>query len=265
MHLRPPRFRSLSAVLGLFIGSTIALSLPWLWPDAPANAVEIGILFTLLGWVAVEQFAAEIDRAVVARRHWLLAVVGVLPFVALLVTRALTGSTSSGEIVLHASLFGMVAFVAFAACSSRYATIRLQTESIRGNVVGVKSRLYDLPLTMASSAIGMFVLHLLLPGTFSLDFLSGSVVGSLIGAVIGAALVGNHTVELVALDDGLVIASDGRGGGSFVPWRRIRGVRLDGDTLRVARGLPWPMVYEADLSSAVHPDTVVHEFRSRVH
>jgi len=264
MQLRPPRFRPFSIALGFFLGSAVAVSLPWLWPDAPANEIEIGLLVILLGWAAAEQFRAELDRALASRLRWSLAVVGVLPFVGALVAYARTDYDPTTGLLIRLSVFAVFALVATAFASARYAEILYQTRSVRANVVGTKSRLYELPLALVSSAIGVAVVKLILGEFVTVQFLSVTLVGTLIGTTIGTLLVGKQEIELVALDDGLLVRPDGQVGGSLVPWRRIRDVRTDGDTLRVTRGLPWPMVYTADLSSAIHPDTAPQAFRSKV-
>ncbi len=264
VQLRSPRFRYISISVGLFIGAAVALSLPWLWPDAPANAVEVGVLVTLLGWTAAEQFSAEIDRAVAARLYWLFAIAGVLPLAGALGARIFAGSTVSHDVLARAVLFALVSVVPVSCGSGRYALLRLQSEPVRGNAFATKSRLYTLPLSMVYSSIALLLLQFVLHGTVSLHSLIGPAIGGVIGASIGSLLTDERTVELVALDDGLIITTEGGFGASFVPWRRIRDVRRDGDTLRVARGLPWPMVYEADLSRDNRSDETVYAFQSRI-
>ncbi len=264
MQLRPPRFRPFSIALGLFLGSAVAVALPWLWPDAPANEIEIGLLVTLLGWVAAEQFRAELDRAVSSRLRWSLAVVGVLPLVGALLVDSVTEYDPTTGLLIRLSVFAAAALVATAFASNRYAEILYQTRSVRANVIGTKSRLYELPHALVASVIGVVVLRLILGEFITVQLVTTTLVGTLIGTTIGSLLTGDQEVELVALDDGLLVRPDGQVGGSLVPWRRIRDVRLDGDTLRVTRGLPWPMVYTADLSSAIHPDTAPEAFRSKV-
>jgi hypothetical protein len=264
MQLRPPRFRPFSISLGLFLGSAVAVALPWLWLDVPANEIEIGLLVTLLGWAAAEQFRDELDCAVSSRLRWSLAVVGVLPFVGALVPYARTDYDPTTGLLLRLSVLAAVALVATAFASARYAEILYQTRSVRATVVVTKSRLYELPYALVASATGAAVVKLILGEFTTVQFFSVTLVGALIGTTIGTLLVGKQEIELVALDDGLLIKPDSQVGGSLVPWRRIRDVRLDGDTLRVTRGLPWPMVYTADVSSAVHPDTAPEAFRSEV-
>ncbi|WP_423743610.1 hypothetical protein V5735_11270 (plasmid) [Haladaptatus sp. SPP-AMP-3] len=264
MQLRPPRFRPFSVALGLFVGTAVAAALPWLWSDAPANEIEIGLLVTLLGWTAAEQFRDELDRAVCSRLHRSLAVAGVLPFAGVFLAEVFTDYDPTAGIILRLSVFAVVALVATSLGSSRHAEILYQTRSVRANVIGTKSRLYELPLTLVSSAIGIAVVKLILGEFVTVEFLSVTLVGTLIGTTIGSLLTGNQEVGLVALDDGLLVRPNKESGGSLVPWRRIRDVRIDGDTLRVTRGLPWPMVYEADLSSAIHPEAAPEAFRSQL-
>ncbi|MFH5800203.1 hypothetical protein [Haladaptatus sp. CMAA 1911] len=264
MQLRPPRFRPFSIALGFFLGSAVAVSLPWLWPDAPANEIEIGLLVTLLGWTAAEQFRDELDRAVSSRLRWSFAIVGVSPLVGALLADTYSDYEPTTGLLIRLSVFAVVALVTTAFASGRYAEILYQTRSVRADVAATKSRLYELPHALVASVIGVLVLRLILGKFVTVQLVSTALVGTLIGTTIGSLLTGKQEIELVALDDGLLIRPDSQVGGSLVPWRRIRDVRIDGDTLRVTRGLPWPMVYTADLSSAIHPDTAPEAFRSKV-
>lgn len=264
MRPRLPRFRSFSVALGIFVGTAAAAFRPWLWPAAPANAVEIGILVTILGWAVAEQVHEQLDHAVTARLHWSLAVVGALPLAGVLGAHFLTEYTASAGVLLRAAAFVFAGLVATSCGSGRYAEILRETRPVRGNVIAIKSKLYEVPLTLVSSAVGLTVVRFVLEGSISVDTLSFSLVGMVIGTLVAMLLVGEGRIELVALDDCLLVKPERHVGGSVVQWRRIRDVDIDGDTLRVTRGLPWPMVYEADLSTAVHPETVSDAFRSKV-
>ncbi len=262
--MRPPRLQAFCLSLGIVAGIAASLSLLWVGFAPLSHVLAIGFFIALVGWTVAEQVPDQLDRAVGARLHWLLVFVGALPFVGIFGAIVLSDYTPSSELVLYSSIFAFAAVIATSYGSARDAKIRLRTQTIHAAVSATKLRRYHIPLTLVSSVVGIALLRLALGrGAFDGGFV-GQIIGSLIGVAIGISLVDDRTVTLTVLDDCFLVSASEKASGSAVPWRRIRRVSIDGDTLRIALGLPWPMVYEVNLSKVSNPDSVLEAFRSRL-
>jgi hypothetical protein len=92
---RLPSLRPFSVGTGLFVGVCAGLlthqfAPPVETPDvglgpSPGLAPGVGFLVLLGVWVALEQVPEAVDRALLARGHYLLAAAGVVPAIAVLV------------------------------------------------------------------------------------------------------------------------------------------------------------------------------------
>ncbi|MFC6824900.1 hypothetical protein [Halopelagius fulvigenes] len=71
---------------------------------------------------------------------------------------------------------------------------------------------------------------------------TGSVLGSLI------AFANDRSFEVTVIESGLVVGRRGSKGNSLVPWRRVRAVDVDGDTVLVRRTFPRFTAYRFDRS-----------------
>ncbi|SIR55257.1 hypothetical protein SAMN05421858_2780 [Haladaptatus litoreus] len=264
MRPRPPRLQAFSIALGVVAGTAVFLLLLWLSLISLQYALGIGLLVAFLGWIVAEQVPDQLDWAVVSRLHWLLTLAGILPFVGIFGAMVLAEYTPSDELVLYSCIFAFVAIIGTACGSRRNAKIQHRTQTIHVAVSGTKLRRYYIPLTLVPSIIGVALVHLALSGRLSVGTFVGQIIGTFIGMTIGYSVSDDRTVTLTALDDCFLVGTVEKAGGTAVPWRRIRGISVEDDTLRVARGLPWPMVYEVDLSGVSNRDTVLEAFRPRL-
>ncbi|WP_049969248.1 hypothetical protein [Haladaptatus cibarius] len=264
MRPRPPRLQAFSIALGVVTGIAVFFSLLWLSSIPLRYVFGIGLLVAVFGWIVVEQIPDQLDWAVVSRLHWLLTLAGALPFVGIFGAMALAEYTPSNELVLYSSVFALVAIVGTACGTRRNAKIQHRTQAIHAAVSGTKLRRYYFPLTLVSSIIGVGLVHLAVGRSLSVGTFVGQIIGIFIGVIIGNSMVDDRTVTLTALDDCLLVGTDGTVAETAVPWRRVRRVSIDGDTLRIVRRLPWPMVYEVDLSQVSNRDTVLEAFRPRL-
>ncbi|GAA0223222.1 hypothetical protein [Haladaptatus pallidirubidus] len=221
----------------------------------------IGFLVALLGWIAAEQVPDRLDWTVVSRFHWLLTLAGILPFVGIFGATVLAEYTPSDEIVMYSVIFALVAIVGTACGSRRSAKIQHRTQTIHAAVSATKLRRYYIPLTLVPSVVGIGLVHLALSGGLSDGTFVGQIIGTFIGMTIGYSVFDDRTVTLTILDDSFLVGTDGIVADSAVPWRRVRDVSVEGNTLRVARSLPWPMVYEVNLSEVPNRDSVLEAFR----
>ncbi|WP_115862719.1 hypothetical protein [Halorussus litoreus] len=249
--------RPFSLSLGGLVGLAGFLTTPRPWPTEPALSLAVGTFVVVLAWAAVEQVPDALDRAVEARAHWLVGGFGVLPAVAVLAP-VLGGRTPDEATAIRALVFAAAAVITVVAGTAHYGALLLRREQIDARITAVESRWRMVVLRVAASIAPLYVLSLAVGDVFS----TGSAVGSLLGILIGTALTGTDEYELVALDDHLLFRQGDSRGAAAVPWRRLRSVTVDGDTLRVVRGLPYPTVYVADLSGVEDRQAVLEAFRS---
>lgn len=263
MRPRLPTLQPFSVAFGCFAGTCVVLAVPWLWSTSLARGVQYGLLVALLAWVALEQIPDAVNRAVLARLHWWLALVGSLPAVGLLGAGYFGEHAPGDALLFRALVVALVGLVSANLGAGRRAAVYHRTRTVHANVRAVKSRRYEIAASLVSGVVTWGVLRLAFGNAISTASLVGGTVGTVIGASIGIAIIDDRAVELVALDDGLVVRPENHSGGSLVPWRRLRRVTRDGDTLRVVRRFPWPMVYEADLSDVLSRDEIFETFRHR--
>lgn len=258
MRLRRPEPRPFALSLGGLVGLAGFLTTPRPWPTDPVLGLAVGACVGVLAWAAVEQVPDALDRAVEARAHWLLGSLGLLPAAVTLGPVLLDGRAPHQATAIRALVFAVAALVAASVGNAHRGTLLLRREQVDARVTAVESRRRMAVLRVVAAIVPLYVLSLAIGDTFS----AGSVVGSIVGILIGTAFTGTGEYELVALDDHLLFRQgDGRGA-TAVPWRRLRNVTVDGDTLRIARGLPYPTVYTVDLSEVEDRRGVLEAFRS---
>lgn len=270
MRPRLPSLRPFSVGTALFVGVCAGLLTHQLGP--PVEIPDVGLgpsvglapgvgVLTLLGvWLALEQVPNGVDRALLARGHYLLAVAGVLPTVVVLVVDASGVATISEAIRLQALAVTLVGLLATTAATGGRARLLREREAVELVVAAVEAQWRRLAVTAASFVVFYTGLAALYPEAFSL----ASFVGLAIGLGIGALVVGERRVDLTVLDRGLLVGASGHLGASLVPWSRVGRVAVDGDTLTVHRGLPWPLVYRVDLDAVEDRAAVVETLRARV-
>lgn len=260
---RLPSLRPFSVGTGLFVGVCTGLLAHQFGP--PVDLPDVGLgpavgFLVLLGvWVALEQVPSTVDRALLARAHYLLALVGVLPAVAVLVVD-LTGTVALSEGTrLQALAVALVGLLATSAATGQRARLLRERESVALVVEAVEAQGRRLALTAVCFVVFYTGFTVVYPDVFSV----ASFVGIAIGLGIGALLVGEQRVDLVVLDRGLLVGGSGHLGASLVSWERVHSVTVDGETLTVRRGLPWPLVYRVDLGDVDDPNAVVETLRAR--
>lgn len=258
MWFRRPEPRPFAVAFGVLVGLAGFLATPRPWPTDPVLSIAVGACVGVLAWAAVEQKPDAVDQVVEARAHWLLAGFGVLLAVGVFGPGVFGGPTPDEGTSIRLLVFALATIVVTEFGSRHRGALLRERGQVQASVTAVESRLQEIALSVGASA-GF-------AGVFSLatgDLLStGTVVGAVIGTTIGSVLTSRQEYELVALDDYLLLQQTSGRGATAVPWRRLRDVTVDGDTLRVARGLPWPVVYTVDLSEVDDRRAVLEAFRS---
>lgn len=257
MRPRTPSLDPFSASFGLFVGAWTVALVVWRWPATPIEAVPVGALVALVVWAGVEQVPALVDRALSYPVHLLVAGLAIVPIVVVLwavenaiVTDALAAPT------FGISITGLVATVA---AGSRRARVVCERERTHLTLAASEPRRRRAVLTFFVMVATYGALDLVAGDHLSL----WSVVGLAIGVSVGTLFIGQQSVELVALDTGLVVRPNRQFGAGLVPWSRVGSVTVDGDTLRIRQGLPWPVVYTVDLGDRTDRETVVTTLRAR--
>jgi hypothetical protein len=261
---RIPSLRPFSVGLGLFAGVCVGVVVNRLGPSVDLSGVGlgpgVGLLTLLAVWVALEQFPETVDRVLLARGHYALAVAAVLPPLAVLAVDATDAAALTEVTRIGALTVALTGLLATAAATGQHARLLRERESAALVVTAVEVQWPRLAATAATFVVFYAGFAVVYPEAFSL----ATFVGLAIGLGVGALLVGEKRVELSALDGGLLVGSSGHLGASFVPWGRVRSVTIDDDTLTVRRGLPWPLVYRVDLTGVDDRSAVVETLRARV-
>lgn len=258
VRLRRPEPRQFSVSLGVLVGLAGYLATPPPWPTDPVLGLGLGVCVALLAWTAVEQVPDALDRAAEARAYWLVAGLGLLPVAAVFVPALLGGPSPGDATRIRALVFALGAFVVATIGHSHRGMLLLKREEVLARVTAVTPRRREFALHVVGVSTATFVFASATGDAVA----EWSVVGSVVGAVIGNAVTDTTEYHLVALDDHLLVRRGEGWGATAIPWRRLRGVSVDGDTLRVARGLPYLTVYEADLSAVEDGRAVLRAFRS---
>ena len=264
MRPRLPSLRPFSVGTGLFVGVCAGLLAHQFGP--PIDIPDVGLgpavgFIVLLGvWVALEQVPNAVDRALLARAHYLLAVAAVLPAVAVLVVDVTGTVALSDGTRLQALAVALVGLLATSAATGQRARLLRERESVALVVEAVEAQWRRLVLTAVCFVVFYAGFAVVYPDVFSV----ASFVGIAIGLGVGALLVGEQRVDLVVLDRGLLVGGSGHLGASLVPWGRVHSVTVDGETLTLRRALPWPLVYRVDLAEVEDRTAVVETLRARV-
>ncbi|WP_135828683.1 hypothetical protein [Halorussus halobius] len=258
MRFRHPELRSLPVALGALVGIAGVLATPAPWPTDPVTSLVTGTYVGILAWTVVEQVPDAVDRAVDAGVHRLAGGLGLLGVVGLLGAGLLGGSPPDEGAVIRLLVFATALILVTSMADNRRGTLVREREQVRATVTAVQLRRYRVALSVAATVVVGSALSLTTG-----EFLAvGTVAGGVVGSTVGVVLTGREEYELLALDDHLLVRQVGDTGGTAVRWERLRDVSVEGDRLRVARGLPWPTVYAVDLSAVEDRRAVLGAFRS---
>lgn len=260
MRPRIPSLDPFSASFGVFVGTWAGLLVTWLAPSRSFSALGAGVLVAVVTWAAIEQIPAFVDRALVRRLHLVVAGLAALPVVVgrWATTRAMVASSS--PVLLLAFVVALAGLAATVAGTSRRARVFRDREPVHLTLNAVESRRRRAALTFLTMVAVYTVLEFVAGDLLSL----WSVVGLAGGVTVGTLLVGRQRVELVALDSGLLVTPGRQVGTSFVPWSQVTRVTVDGDAVRVHRGLPWPLVYRVDLADRSDRESAVSTLRAHI-
>jgi hypothetical protein len=239
MRPRLPSFDWFSVVCAVFVGGVV-VAVP---TPTPVGGTGLPVLAGLTTWTLLEQIPGRIDRVLLARGHYLAGGLAVALLAVALLGRAgwLTVPNSLTTPLLALSLLAVI--VAGVGDKRRAAVIRRES-AIRLTVQAEKSRLY----AVSKFAVGALVAV----GAGSILFgdpVAPSLLGTGLGALIAMVFTWTPSVELTATDRALLVAERPDGGDEAIPWRRVRRVSTEGSTVRIWRGLPWPMRYRATFES----------------
>jgi hypothetical protein len=261
-----PSIRPFSVGTGLFVGVAAGIVAHRLAPGGSVPGGDVGLapavgFLTLLGvWLALEQVPDVVDRLLLGRGHYALGVLALCPALAVLLVDATDVAALSEGARLRAVAVTLVGLLATAAATSQRARLLREREAVELVVEAVETQWRRLAVTTATF-LGFYTgLAAVYPRTVSL----ATFVGVAFGLGIGSLVVGEQRVDLTVLDRGLLVGGSGRLGASLVPWSRVRRVTVEGDTLTVSRGLPWPLVYRVDLNEVADRVAVVETLQSRV-
>lgn len=270
MRPRLPSLRPFSVGTGLFVGVAVGIVAHRLAPDVSVPDVglgpsvglgpAVGFLSLLAVWVVLEQVPDMVDRLLLTRGHYALGVFALCPALAVLLVDATGVATLSEGARLQAVAVTLVGLLATAAATSQRARLLCEREAVELVVEAVETQWRRLAATIATF-VGFYAgLAAVYPGTVSL----ATFVGVAFGLGVGSLVVGEQRVDLTVLDSGLLVGGSGRLGASLVSWSRVQRVTVEGDTLTVRRGLPWPLVYRVDLNEVADRTAVVETLQSRV-
>lgn len=256
MWLRRPHLRHFALSLGGLVGLAGFLATPPPWPTHPILGLGVGACVTALVWTLLEQRPDALDRAVEARVYHTFSGLGVLLVAAVLGPRILGGPVLDEGTAFRVLVFALATGVVAGIGNGHRGTLLREREPVRAEISCVESTLHAIALAIVGTVV--FV------GIFSLGMgrpVSPWVVGGgAIGGTIGSVFTEKQEYDLVALDDHLLVQHESVGVTSVIPWSRVWSVTVEGDTLRVVRGLPQPAVYTADLSAVEDRRAVLDAF-----
>jgi hypothetical protein len=248
---RLPSFDWFSVACGLFVGGlVVAVPTPTL-----VGGTGLPVLGGLTTWALLEQSPGRIDRVLLARGHYIAGGLAVALLAVALLGRTdwLTVPNSLTIPLLALSMLAVI--VAGTGDKRRAAVIRRESTHML-TVQAEKSRLY---------AVSKFVVSALVTVGVTSPLLADPVVPGLVGAGLGGliAMVFTWTpsVELTATDRALLVAERPDGDDEAIPWRRIRRISTEESTVRIWRGLPWPMRYQATFESPAEAERRADTFR----
>lgn len=218
---------------------------------------RVGALVAIVVWAAVEQVPGLVDRALEYPVHLLVAGLALGPIVVVL--WAVENGIVTDALAAPAFGIAIAGLVATVAASSRRAQVACERERPHLTLAASEPRRRRAVLTFLVMVVIYGALDLVAGTHLSL----GAIVGLAVGVSVGTLLIGQQSIELVALDTGLVVRPNRQFGAGLVPWSRVGRVTVDGDTLSIHQGLPWPVVYTVDLSDRTDRETVVTTLRAR--
>lgn len=251
MRPRLPSFDWFSVACGVLVAGTVVA----VAASTASIVLGLAICAGLMTWTLLEQVPDRIDRLLLARGHYIAGGLAVALLAVALLGRAdwLTVPNSLTIPLLALSLLAVV--VAGTGDKRRAAVIRRESTHML-TVQAEKSRLY---------AVSKFVVSALVTVGVTSPLLGDPVVPGLVGAGLGGliAMVFTWTpaVELTATDRALLVSERPGGDDEAIPWRRIRRISTEESTVRVWRGFPWPMRYQATFESPAEAERRADTFR----
>lgn len=257
MRPRRPSLDLFSVSFGLFTGAWSVGLVVWLWAAPVVEAAPLGVLVAVVVWAAVEQRPTLVDRALSHRLHLLVAGFAIVPLVVVL--WAVENAIVTDALAAPAFGIAITGLAATVAATSRRARAVCEREQAHFTLAASEPRRRRAVLTFLAMVATYAVLDLVAGDVFSL----GALVGLAVGVSVGTLFIGRQSVELVALDSGLVVRPSRQFGANLLPWSRVGRVSVDGDTLRVHQRLPWPLVYTVDLADRADREAVVTTLQAR--
>jgi hypothetical protein len=248
---RLPSFDWFGVACAAFVGGiVVAVPTPTL-----VGGTGLPVLAGLTTWALLEQFPGRIDRLLLARGHYLAGGLAVAFFAVALFGRTgwLRVPTSLTSPLLALSL--LAAIVAGTGSRRRAAVLRRES-TLRLTVQAEKSRLYAVSKFAVSALVTVGVVNPLFG-----DPVVPGLLGAGLGALIASVFTWTPSVELTATDRVLLVAERPDGNEEAIPWRRVRRISTEGSTVRIWRGLPWPMRYRATFETPAEAERRAEVFR----
>lgn len=248
---RLPSFDWFSVACGLFVGGlVVAVPTPTL-----VGGTGLPVLAGLTTWALLEQSPGRIDRVLLARGHYIAGGLAVA-----LLAVALLGSTDwltvPNSLTIPLLALSMLAVIVAGTGDKRRAAVIRRESTHMLTVQAEKSRLYAVSKFVVSALVTVGVTSPLLG-----DPLVPGLVGAGLGGLIAMVFTWTPSVELTATDRALLVAERPDGDDEAIPWRRIRRISTEESTVRIWRGLPWPMRYQATFESPAEAERRADTFR----
>ena len=251
MRPRLPSFDWFSAACAVFVGGiVVAMPTPTL-----VGRTGLPVLAGLATWVLLEQSPRRVDRLLLTGGHYLAGGLAVA-FLAVPLFARTGWLRVSDSLTIPLLGLSMLAVIVAGTGSKRRAAVLRRESTLRVTVKAEKSRLYAVSKFVVSSLVAVGVLSSLFG-----DPLVPGLVGAGLGALIASVFTWTPSVELTATDRVLLVSERPDGDDEAIPWRRIRRISTEGSTLRIWRGLPWPMRYQATFESPAEAEQRADIFR----
>lgn len=251
MRFRLPSFDWFSVACAVFVGG-IVVTVP---SSTLVGGTGLPVLAGLTTWALLEQSPRRIDRLLLARGHYIAGGLAVAFLAVPLFARTGWLSVPDSLTIPLLALSILAVIVAGTGSKRRAAVLRRESTHML-TVQAEKSRLY---------AVSKFVVSALVTVGVTSPLFGDPVVPGLLGAGLGALIASVFTwtpsVELTGTDRALLVSERPDGDDEAIPWRRIQRISTEGSTLRIWRGLPWPMRYQATFETPAEAERRAEVFR----
>jgi hypothetical protein len=248
---RLPSFDWFSVACAVFVGG-IVVAVP---TPALVSGTGLPVLAGLTTWTLLEQSPRRIDRLLLARGHYLAGGLAVA-FLAVPLFARTGWLRVPDSLTIPLLALSLLAAIVAGTGSKRRAAVLRRESTLRMTVQAEKSRLYALSKFGVSALVTVGVTSPL----FGDPFVPG-LLGAGLGALIASVFTWTPSVELTATDRALLVSDRPDGDTEAIPWRRVRRISTEGSTLRIWRGLPWPMRYQATFESPAEAEERADTFR----